>query len=208
MMNQLVRAEGELARYPLKLKHRNGSTTPIEVDSLTTYLGTGEFLHTTLFFFEPLHTTSFEGRLSPLSELSPLPPPSSPNSESPDPLDPSSSQPLGSSSPLRVSSLETQFFAQMSHDIRTPVSGIIGMASLLQMTALTLEQKEFVDTIESSSSLLLALLNDILDLTKIEAGKIELECIPFSLPKVSLPLISPSLTPVDRWWSTVSRLSP
>jgi hypothetical protein len=203
MIDPLLKARGELERFQLKLKLQNGTKKSVEVDSLTTYLATGEFLHTTLFFYEPLYMSPSKGAfLSPLlSPLSPAPPPCSPIDKPPDPSGPSSSRPLEiSSSPsLRVSSLETQFFAQMSHDIRTPVSGIIGMASLLQMTSLTLEQKEFVDTIESSSSLLLALLNDILDLTKIEAGKIELEFIPFSLPKVLTSLSLSLLTSLSLW---------
>ncbi len=73
------------------------------------------------------------------------------------------------------------FLANMSHEIRTPLNGILGFAQLMQSTSLTAEQQEFMGVIEGSSSNLLKIVNDILDLSKIHAEKIELESIPFSL---------------------------
>lgn len=73
------------------------------------------------------------------------------------------------------------FLAMMSHEIRTPMNGIIGAASLLEGTSLSSLQKEFVRTINVSGESLLTLINDILDYSKIEAGKIVLEEISFSL---------------------------
>lgn len=76
---------------------------------------------------------------------------------------------------------KSQFLANMSHEVRTPMNGVIGMAQLLEMTELTEEQKEYVETIIKSSDNLLAIINDILDLSKIESGKIEFEYLDFVL---------------------------
>jgi len=71
------------------------------------------------------------------------------------------------------------FLANMSHEIRTPLNGIVGFTQLLKSTATTEEQEEFITVIENSSDNLLTIVNDILDLSKIKADKIELESIEF-----------------------------
>jgi len=76
------------------------------------------------------------------------------------------------------------FLANMSHEIRTPMNGIIGMIDLLEGTTITDEQKEYVRTIKKSSETLLNILNDILDLSKIEAGKMQLKKVPVRLRNV------------------------
>ncbi|TGE18932.1 PAS domain S-box protein [Hymenobacter elongatus] len=69
---------------------------------------------------------------------------------------------------------KTQFLANMSHELRTPMNGIIGMIDLLHQTVASEEQEDYVDTLRKSSDALLAILNDILDLSKIQAGKLQL----------------------------------
>ena len=76
------------------------------------------------------------------------------------------------------------FLAKMSHEIRTPMNGIIGTIDILKDTVLTDEQKDFLDIIDVSANNLLSIINDILDISKIEAGKVELEKNNFNLYKI------------------------
>ena len=78
---------------------------------------------------------------------------------------------------------KAQFLANMSHEIRTPMNAVIGLTNLLQHTAPTPEQGEYLTAISSSSQNLLVILNDILDSSKMEAGKLTLEQVAFQLPE-------------------------
>lgn len=77
--------------------------------------------------------------------------------------------------------LKSQFLANMSHEIRTPINGIMGYLKLMEFTPLTPEQEVYIQGAEASSETLTTLIEDILDLSKIEAGKIQFETIPFSM---------------------------
>jgi PAS domain S-box-containing protein len=82
-----------------------------------------------------------------------------------------------------ASRAKSEFLANMSHEIRTPMNGILGMATLALEAESPREQRECIEQVRCSAEHLLAILNEILDLSKVEAGRLELECIPFSLSR-------------------------
>ncbi len=89
----------------------------------------------------------------------------------------------------KMSQAKGEFLANMSHEIRTPMNGVIGTLQLLEGTTLDASQREYVHVAHKSADALLAILNDILDLSKIEAGKLSLEDIPFDLRELVQELV-------------------
>ena len=95
---------------------------------------------------------------------------------------------------IYANNAKSEFLANMSHEIRTPLSGIIGFTELLQGTRLSGQQKDYASTIQKSSKTLLEIINDILDLSKIESGKTEITSSEFNLIDIIEDIIN-LLTP-------------
>ena len=86
--------------------------------------------------------------------------------------------------------MKSDFLANMSHEIRTPMNGIIGMVEMLSETKLSHEQQEYVDNIKVSNEHLLAIINGILDLSKVESGKMTIDAIPMNLSTLCNEVVS------------------
>jgi signal transduction histidine kinase/CheY-like chemotaxis protein len=90
-------------------------------------------------------------------------------------------QKLAVESALAADRAKSEFLAMMSHEIRTPMNGVLGFTALLKESPLSPQQRDYVETIEASGNNLLHLINDILDLSKVESGRVELQHSSFSL---------------------------
>lgn len=92
---------------------------------------------------------------------------------------------------ISASSAKSEFVAKISHEIRTPINGVLGMNSLLMGTRLDEEQRYYTGTAQESAHNVLRLLDDFLDLSRIEAGHLQVEAVPFDLPRLCDEVVAP-----------------
>ncbi|HEX4208843.1 MAG TPA: PAS domain S-box protein, partial [Candidatus Binataceae bacterium] len=110
---------------------------------------------------------------------------------------------------VAASEAKSNFLSSMSHEIRTPMNAMLGMADLLSETPLTSEQRRYLDTIRSNSSALLELINGILDLAKVESGRLSLEWIAFDLRElVERVLETLGVKAHQKWLELAARIDP
>ncbi|UUZ49340.1 hypothetical protein LP420_02830 [Massilia sp. B-10] len=109
-----------------------------------------------------------------------------------------------------ASRAKSEFVANMSHEIRTPMNAVLGITHLLSKTALAPEQRKYLDMIRSSGQSLLGIINDVLDFSKVEAGRMELAPETFELNHVlnmcaSMMAVNAQATRRSTWWCRPSR---
>ncbi|TDE34468.1 hybrid sensor histidine kinase/response regulator [Nonomuraea mesophila] len=92
---------------------------------------------------------------------------------------------------VNASSAKSEFLAKISHEIRTPINGVLGMNSLLMGTRLDDEQRHYTATAQGAARNVLRLLDDFLDLSRIEAGHLQVEAVPFDLPRLCDEVVAP-----------------
>jgi PAS domain S-box-containing protein len=149
---QLFKERGSLMDLRFVMVSKSGRSFPVTVNATAIYDIKGNYLSSRSTVFDITSQVYFEAELKEAKKIADL-----------------------------SAQVKEQFLANMSHEIRTPVNSMIGFTNLLQKTKLNEDQQQYVALIQSASENLLAIINEILDLSKIEAGMLRIENQPFSL---------------------------
>lgn len=143
---------GSVRERRLTMRTKTGETFPVVLNSIAVYDANGNYVSSRSTIFDITQQQKTETALKEARQQA-----------------------------IESANVKEQFLANMSHEIRTPINSVIGFTNLLQKTAMTEEQQQFVNLIQSASENLLTIINDILDISKIEAGMLRIEKNPFSL---------------------------
>jgi PAS domain S-box-containing protein len=143
---------GYVKERRLTMRAKNGRTFPVVLNSIAIYDNEGNYVSSRSTVYDITEQQKAESALKEAKQQA-----------------------------IESAHVKEQFLANMSHEIRTPINSVIGFTNLLQKTPLSEEQGQFVSLIQSASENLLTIINDILDISKIEAGMLRIEKNPFSL---------------------------
>ncbi len=143
---------GSVKERRLTMRTKTGRTFPVVLNSVAIYDGNGNYVSSRSTIYDITEQQKAETALKEARQQA-----------------------------IESANVKEQFLANMSHEIRTPINSVIGFTNLLQKTSMTSEQQQFVNLIQSASENLLTIINDILDISKIEAGMLRIEKNPFSL---------------------------
>ncbi|THU34796.1 response regulator [Niastella caeni] len=143
---------GSIKERRLIMRTKTGKTFPVVLNSVAIYDASGNYLSSRSTIYDITEQQKVESALKEARQQA-----------------------------IESANVKEQFLANMSHEIRTPINSVIGFTNLLQKTNLQEEQHQFVNLIQSASENLLTIINDILDISKIEAGMLRIEKNPFSL---------------------------
>jgi PAS domain S-box-containing protein len=143
---------GSVSERRLTMRTKTGQTFPVVLNSVAVYDANGNYVSSRSTIFDITQQQKAETALKEARQQA-----------------------------IESANVKEQFLANMSHEIRTPINSVIGFTNLLQKTTMTEEQQQFVNLIQSASENLLTIINDILDISKIEAGMLRIEKNPFSL---------------------------
>jgi PAS domain S-box-containing protein len=143
---------GSVRERRLTMRTKTGATFPVVLNSIAVYDANGNYVSSRSTIFDITLQQKAESELKEARQQA-----------------------------IESANVKEQFLANMSHEIRTPINSVIGFTNLIQKTSMTEEQQQFVTLIQSASENLLTIINDILDISKIEAGMLRIEKNPFSL---------------------------